>query len=65
MNTTASAAVSAAIFIHLLCTSYDTIDWYKRKGYSGYWDKTMEGAVEKIGNIVKKMVRQNDLKKKN
>ena len=44
-----------------LCTSFDTFDRYIRIGYGGYWDKTTERAVEKIGNIVKKMVHQNDL----
>jgi len=43
-----------------LCTSFDAFDYYIRIGYGGSWDKTMERAVQKIGNIIKKIMSRSD-----
>ena len=43
-----------------LCSSLDTYDQYIRIGYGGCWDKTTERAIKTIGDIIKRMVNQNN-----
>lgn len=44
-----------------LCTNLDTFDQYIRIGYGGCWDKTMEQAIQKIGDIIKRIGRSEKL----
>jgi DNA-binding transcriptional MocR family regulator len=38
-----------------LCSGLDVYDRYIRIGYGGIWDKTMEGAIQDIGLIIKRI----------
>lgn len=52
--------IGISILPGFLCSSLDLYDRFIRIGYGGCWDKTMEQAIQKIGNIIKRMAGDAD-----
>ena len=46
-----------------LCTSFDIFDQYIRIGFGGFWDKTMERAIEQLGDKYSGYSAANTLRK--